>query len=46
MRLTTFIVFMLLSSSLLLAQRKKNVVVGDQAAINFEQGKSLYDKDK
>ncbi len=46
MRLTAFILFMLFSSSLLLAQRKKNVVVGDQAAINFEQGKSLYDKDK
>ncbi len=26
------------------AQKKKNVVVGDQAAISYEQGKNLYEK--
>ena len=30
----------------LIAQKKKNVVVGDPAAISYEQGKSLYDKEK
>jgi len=28
------------------AQKKKDVVVGDQSAISYEQGKALYDKDK
>ncbi len=46
MRLSAIIIFILLSSSFLVAQRKKNVVVGDKVAINYEQGKSLYDKDK
>src|SRR6478736_5863553 len=28
----------------LVAQKKKNVVVGDQGAISYEQGKAFYDK--
>lgn len=40
------LLLMLVASTITFAQRKKNVVVGDQAAINYEQGKSLYDKDK
>src|SRR6478609_3115336 len=30
----------------LVAQKKKNVVVGDQSAISYEQGKALYDKNQ
>jgi outer membrane protein OmpA-like peptidoglycan-associated protein/tetratricopeptide (TPR) repeat protein len=45
MRLIAIVIFMALSFSVQ-AQRKKNVVVGDQAAIQYEQGKILYDKDK
>ncbi len=44
MRLLLLITF--LSCTVVFAQRKKNVVVGDKAAIYYEQGKNLYDKDK
>jgi len=44
MKLSAIFIFAFLCSSFLYAQKKKNVVVGDQSAINFEQGKSLYDK--
>jgi outer membrane protein OmpA-like peptidoglycan-associated protein/tetratricopeptide (TPR) repeat protein len=44
MRLYPTLIFILLASSFLVAQKKKNVVVGDQSAINYEQGKNAYDK--
>lgn len=44
----TFILSVLLLATLsgAIAQKKKNVVVGDRAAISYEQGKALYDKSK
>ncbi len=40
------LLLLMLVSTITFAQRKKNVVVGDQGAINYEQGKSYYDKEK
>src|SRR5690242_695309 len=41
-RIITCLLSMTLVS--LMAQKKKNVVIGDQSAISYEQGKALYDK--
>ena len=45
MRVLVIALLLAVSANALVAQ-KKNVVVGDQAAINYEQGKALYDKSK
>ncbi len=46
MRVLVVALLLVVSASALVAQKKKNVVVGDQSAINYEQGKALYDKSK
>lgn len=46
MRFSAYFVLLLAIAHGVIAQKKKNVVVGDQSAISYEQGKALYDESK